>query len=231
MSDPKIIVALDYANAEAALTMADQIDPKRARVKVGKELFTRSGPQVVDALVKRGFDVFLDLKYHDIPNTVAKACAAAADLGVWMVNVHTLGGGAMMAAAKEAVGNTKDSPILIGVTLLTSMDQHTFDQIGLQGTMTDTVVRLAKLAKDSGLDGVVCSAQEATPLRQQLGQDFHLITPGIRPAGSDRGDQHRTMTPKQALAAGSHYLVIGRPITAAADPMQALLDIELSLKD
>lgn len=231
MSDPKIIVALDYANAEAALTMADQIDPKRARVKVGKELFTRSGPQVVDALVKRGFDVFLDLKYHDIPNTVAKACAAAADLGVWMLNVHTLGGGAMMTAAREAVGNTDDRPILIGVTLLTSMDQQTFDQIGLQGTMTDTVIRLAKLAKASGLDGVVCSAQEATPLRDQVGQDFQLITPGIRPAGSDHGDQHRTMTPKQALAAGSHYLVIGRPITAAADPMQALLDIELSLKD
>lgn len=231
MSDPKIIVALDYANAEAALTMADQIDPKRARVKVGKELFTRSGPQVVDALVKRGFDVFLDLKYHDIPNTVAKACAAAADLGVWMLNVHTLGGGAMMSAAKEAVGNTNDSPILIGVTLLTSMDKQTFDQIGLQGTMTDTVVRLATLAKNSGLDGVVCSAQEATPLREQLGQDFQLITPGIRPAGSDRGDQHRTMTPQQALAAGSHYLVIGRPITAATDPMQALLDIERSLED
>ncbi|EEF80366.1 orotidine-5'-phosphate decarboxylase [Methylophaga thiooxydans] len=231
MSDPKIIVALDYANAEAALTMADQIDPKRARVKVGKELFTRSGPQVVDALVKRGFDVFLDLKYHDIPNTVAKACAAAADLGVWMLNVHTLGGGAMMSAAKEAVGNTSDSPILIGVTLLTSMDKQTFDQIGLQGTMTDTVVRLATLAKNSGLDGVVCSAQEATPLREQLGQDFQLITPGIRPAGSDRGDQHRTMTPQQALAAGSHYLVIGRPITAATDSMQALLDIERSLED
>lgn len=230
MSDPKIIVALDYATADAALHMADKIDPKRARVKVGKELFTRSGPHVVDALVKRGFDVFLDLKYHDIPNTVAKACAAAADLGVWMLNVHTLGGGAMMSAAKAAVGSDKDAPILIGVTLLTSMDQDTFNQIGLTGTMTDTVIRLANLAKDSGLDGVVCSAQEATALRDQLGQEFQLITPGIRPAGSDHGDQHRIMTPKQALDAGSHYLVIGRPITAAAEPMQALLDIELSLK-
>lgn len=230
MSDPKIIVALDYATADAALHMADQIDPKRARVKVGKELFTRSGPHVVDALVKRGFDVFLDLKYHDIPNTVAKACAAAADLGVWMLNVHTLGGAAMMSAAKQAVGNADDAPILIGVTLLTSMDQDTFNQIGLTGTMTDTVIRLANLAKDSGLDGVVCSAQEATALRDQLGSEFQLITPGIRPAGSDRGDQHRTMTPKQALNAGSHYLVIGRPITAAAEPMQALSDIELSLK-
>lgn len=229
MSDPKIIVALDYADSNAALKLADQIDPQRARVKVGKELFTRSGPEVVKALVSRGFDVFLDLKYHDIPHTVGRACAAAADLGVWMMNVHTLGGGAMMQSAREAVGSDADSPILIGVTLLTSMDQKTFDQIGLSGNMTDTVLRLAQLARDSGLDGVVCSAQEATPLRDSLGSDFQLITPGIRPAGSDRGDQHRTMTPKQALDAGSHYLVIGRPITAAADPMQALLDIETSL--
>lgn len=229
MSDPKIIVALDYADSNAALKLADQIDPQRARVKVGKELFTRSGPEVVKALVSRGFDVFLDLKYHDIPHTVGRACAAAADLGVWMMNVHTLGGGAMMQSAREAVGSDADSPILIGVTLLTSMDQKTFDQIGLSGNMTNTVLRLAQLAKDSGLDGVVCSAQEATPLRDSLGSDFQLITPGIRPAGSDRGDQHRTMTPKQALDAGSHYLVIGRPITAAADPMQALLDIETSL--
>ena len=229
MSDPKIIVALDYATADAALAMADQIDPKRARVKVGKELFTRSGPTVVRDLVSRGFDVFLDLKYHDIPNTVAKACAAATDLGVWMLNVHTLGGGAMMVAAREAVGQSYDSPLLIGVTLLTSMDQLTFEQIGLSGSMTDTVIRLASLAKESGLDGVVCSAQEATPLRDKLGRDFQLITPGIRPAGSEQGDQHRTMTPKQAMEAGSHYLVIGRPITAAKDPMQALLDIETSL--
>ena len=214
-----------------ASTNIDKGDPKRARVKVGKELFTRSGPQVVEALVKRGFDVFLDLKYHDIPNTVAKACGAAADLGVWMLNVHTLGGTAMMSAAKAAVGDSDEAPILIGVTLLTSMDQQTFNQIGLTGTMTDTVVRLANLAKDSGLDGVVCSAQEASPLRAQLGEAFQLITPGIRPAGSDRGDQHRTMTPKEALAAGSHYLVIGRPITMSKDPMQALLDIEQSLTD
>lgn len=229
MSDPKIIIALDYPDANAALTMADQIDPRRARVKVGKELFTRSGPDVVRQLVSRGFDVFLDLKYHDIPHTVGRACAAAADLGVWMLNVHTLGGMAMMQAAKQAVGNDADSPILIGVTLLTSMDQKTFEQIGLRGKMIDTVLRLAGLAKDSGLDGVVCSAQEATTLRDNLGAEFQLITPGIRPAGSDQGDQHRTMTPKQALEAGSHYLVIGRPVTAAADPMKALLEIENSL--
>lgn len=229
MSDPRIIVALDYATANDALQMADQIDPKRARVKVGKELFTRSGPSVVTALVSRGFDVFLDLKYHDIPHTVAKACAAAADLGVWMLNVHTLGGAAMMEAAREAVDSASTQPILIGVTLLTSMDQTTFEQIGLSGNMSDTVIRLAKMAKSSGLDGVVCSAQEASALRENLGEAFQLITPGIRPAGSDVGDQHRIMTPKQAIEAGSHYLVIGRPITAASDPMQALADIEKSL--
>jgi orotidine-5'-phosphate decarboxylase len=229
MSDPRIIVALDYATANDALQMADQIDPKRARVKVGKELFTRSGPSVVTDLVSRGFDVFLDLKYHDIPHTVAKACAAAADLGVWMLNVHTLGGAAMMEAAREAVDSASTQPILIGVTLLTSMDQTTFEQIGLSGNMSGTVIRLAKMAKNSGLDGVVCSAQEASALRENLGEAFQLITPGIRPAGSDVGDQHRIMTPKQAIEAGSHYLVIGRPITAASDPMQALTDIEKSL--
>ena len=230
MSDSKIIVALDYPTADAAFALANQLDPARCRLKIGKELFTRSGPKAVETLVSQGFDVFLDLKYHDIPNTVAKACAAAADLGVWMMNVHSLGGGAMMTAAREAIGDASDRPLLIGVTLLTSMDQHTFDQVGLQGSITDTVLRLANLAKESGLDGVVCSAQEASKLRAQHGNDFQLITPGIRPANSDQGDQHRTMTPAEALAAGSSYLVIGRPITAAADPMAALQAIESSLK-
>ncbi len=229
MSDPKIIVALDYPDSHSALSMADQIDPASARVKVGKELFTRAGPEVVRSLVNRGFDVFLDLKYHDIPHTVGRACAAAADLGVWMMNVHALGGMAMMQAAREAVGDSPDAPRLIAVTLLTSMDQQTFDLIGLSGTLAENVVKLACLAKDSGLDGVVCSAQEAPALREELGDSFQLITPGIRPAGSDRGDQHRTMTPAEAIAAGSHYLVIGRPVTAAKDPMQALREIEKSL--
>ncbi len=229
MSDSKIIVALDYPTSDAALNLAKQLDPQRCRLKIGKELFTRAGPAVVETLVKQGFDIFLDLKYHDIPHTVAKACAAAADLGVWMMNVHALGGGAMMTAAREAIGNQSDRPLLIGVTLLTSMDQETFEQIGLQGTLTDTVLRLAKLADDSGLDGVVCSAQEAAQLRKQRGEDFQLITPGIRPASSAQGDQHRTMTPAEAINAGSSYLVIGRPITAAADPMAALKDIEKSL--
>lgn len=229
MVDPKIIVALDYSTADAAIAVANQLDPTRCRLKVGKELFTCSGPKTIAALNRQGFDIFLDLKYHDIPNTVAKSCAVATNLGVWMMNVHTLGGGAMMAAAREAVGHVADRPILIGVTLLTSIDQHSFNQIGWQGSMTDTVLRLANLAKQNGLDGVVCSAQEVPQLRAQHGNDFQLITPGIRPANSEQDDQHRTMTPAQALAAGSSYLVIGRPITAAADPMAALQAIENSL--
>ena len=229
MSESKIIVALDYPTVDEALALAKQLDPARCKLKIGKELFTRSGPATVEILVKQGFDIFLDLKYHDIPNTVAKACAAAADLGVWMVNVHTLGGSAMMTAARQAVGNHADRPLLIGVTLLTSMDQATFTEIGLQGTITDTVLRLATLADKSGLDGVVCSAQEATQLRAQHGRHFQLITPGIRPENSAQGDQHRTMTPAQAVAAGSSYLVIGRPITSAENPMAALVVIELSL--
>jgi orotidine-5'-phosphate decarboxylase len=229
MSDPKIIVALDYPNAAAAMALSSQLDPQRCRLKIGKELFTRSGPAIVETLVNDGFDLFLDLKYHDIPNTVANACKAAADLGVWMLNVHALGGGTMMSAARDAIGQTSDRPLLIAVTLLTSMDQATFEQLGLQGNISDTVLRLAKLADDSGLDGVVCSAQEATKLRAQHSNDFQLVTPGIRPANSEQGDQHRTMTPAEALAAGSSYLVIGRPITAATDPMAALTAIEKSL--
>jgi len=229
MSDSKIIIALDYPSSDAALALAKQLDPQRCRLKIGKELFTRSGPKVVEILTKRGFDIFLDLKYHDIPNTVAKACAAAADLGVWMMNVHALGGAAMMTAAKESLGSQSDRPLLIAVTLLTSMDQTTCDQIGLQGSITDTVLRLAKSADDNGLDGVVCSAQEATQLRAQHSTDFKLITPGIRPVNSIQSDQHRTMTPNEAISAGSSYLVIGRPITGAKDPMAALEAIEKSL--
>lgn len=229
MSDSKIIVALDYPFADAALALAKQLDPTRCKLKIGKELYTSAGPATVEILVEQGFDIFLDLKYHDIPNTVAKACSAAADLGVWMMNVHTLGGSAMMTAARQAIGNQADRPLLIGVTLLTSMDQTTFDEIGLQGSITDTVLRLAALADNSGLDGVVCSAQEATTLRSRHDKNFQLITPGIRPENSAQGDQHRTMTPAKAIAAGSNYLVIGRPITAAENPMAALAAIELSL--
>jgi orotidine-5'-phosphate decarboxylase len=229
MSDSKIIVALDYSTADAAKQLADQLDPSRCKLKVGKELFTRSGPQIVKDLNAQGFDIFLDLKYHDIPNTVAKACSAAADLGVWMMNVHALGGNAMMKAAREALGDSDDRPFLIAVTLLTSMDQTTFTQLGLQGTIADTVLKLAQNTQDSGLDGVVCSAQEASILRQKHGDAFQLVTPGIRPTNSVQGDQHRTMTPPEAINAGSSFLVIGRPITASTNPMQALADIEASL--
>ena len=229
MSDSKIIVALDYPTMAAAISLAKQLDPNRCKLKVGKELFTRSGPQAVEQLTAMGFDIFLDLKYHDIPSTVAKACRAAADLGVWMMNVHTLGGPAMMTAARDALANDTQRPLLIGVTLLTSMDEQTFQHIGLTGTISETVLRLADMAEQSGLDGVVCSAQEATTLRAQHGQQFQLVTPGIRPAHSDTGDQHRTMTPLEAIDAGSSYLVIGRPITAAENPMQALEAIETSL--
>ena len=229
MSDSKIIVALDYPTMAAAISLAKQLDPSRCKLKVGKELFTRSGPQIVEQLTVMGFDIFLDLKYHDIPSTVAKACRAAADLGVWMMNVHTLGGPAMMTAARDALANDTQRPLLIGVTLLTSMDEQTFQHIGLTGTISETVLRLADMAEQSGLDGVVCSAQEATTLRAQHGQQFQLVTPGIRPAHSDTGDQHLTMTPPEAIDAGSSYLVIGRPITAAQNPMQALEAIETSL--
>lgn len=229
MSDSKIIVALDYSSAADALALTDQLDPLRCRLKIGKELFTHSGSIIVETLIKQGYDIFLDLKYHDIPNTVANACTAAADLGVWMINVHALGGGAMMQAAREVLGNSSDRPLLIAVTLLTSMDRKTFEQIGLQGTIKDTVLRLAQLTHESGLDGVVCSAHEAAILRNQLGQNFKLITPGIRPENTAHGDQHRIMTPAQAVDAGSSYLVIGRPITASADPMAALEAIEKSI--
>ena len=229
MAESKIIIALDYPTTKQALALSSQLDSQRCRLKIGKELFTRSGPSIVETLVKQGFDIFLDLKYHDIPNTVAKACSAAADLGVWMMNVHALGGAPMMLAAREATGDQADRPLLIAVTLLTSMDRSIVQQIGLHGSISDSVLRLAKLASNSGLDGVVCSAREATELRHQHGSDFKLITPGIRPTNSIQSDQHRTMTPVEAISAGSSYLVIGRPITAADDPMAAFEAIDNSL--
>ena len=230
MSDSKIIVALDYPTMASAISLANQLDPDRCKLKVGKELFTCSGPQIVENLTAKGFDIFLDLKYHDIPNTVAKACRVAADLGVWMVNVHTLGGQDMMVAAREAISDKPQRPLLIGVTLLTSMDEETFQQIGLVGTLESTVIKLANLAQKSGLDGVVCSPLETKLLRTRHTENFQLITPGIRPTDSESNDQHRTMTPIQAVNAGSNYLVIGRPITNATNPMQALEAIENTLR-
>ncbi|MFO8024004.1 orotidine-5'-phosphate decarboxylase [Thiohalophilus sp.] len=225
-----VIVALDYANARDALAFADNVSPERCRLKVGKELFTAEGPQLVRELVAREFEVFLDLKFHDIPNTVAKACAAAAELGVWMINVHTLGGSKMMTAARDAVAQSSRKPLLIGVTILTSMGAEDLQEIGLSGEPMANVEKLATLAANSGLDGVVCSPREVSSLRQKLPADFQLVTPGIRPAGSASGDQTRIMTPAEAIGAGSNYLVIGRPITQAEHPMQALSMIEQELE-
>jgi len=222
-NDPKIIVALDFPSQNPALELVDKLDPSKCRLKVGKELFTRSGPQLVEGLQKRGFEVFLDLKFHDIPNTTSAAVAAAADLGVWMVNVHASGGEKMMAACRERLETFgADRPLLIAVTVLTSMNADDLAGIGITDSPEAQVSRLATLTKNCGLDGVVCSAQEAPKLKAEQGADFKLITPGIRPLTADKGDQQRIMTPTDALKAGSDYLVIGRPITQASDPLAAL---------
>ena len=224
-----VIVALDYPDAAQALAMADQLDPARVRVKVGKEIFTRSGPAIVEGLHKKGFELFLDLKFHDIPNTVAGAVSAAADMGVWMVNVHASGGQRMMEAAANAIANLARRPHLIAVTVLTSMEAADLEQVGVTDEPRVQVQRLAELAKRSGMDGVVCSAQEASMLKAACGQQFELVTPGIRPAGADAGDQRRVLTPVQARDAGVDYMVIGRPITQAAEPTAVVDEILQSL--
>lgn len=231
MIDSRIIVALDYSEAKDALAMAARLDPKSCRVKVGKELFTVAGPALVESLTARGFGVFLDLKFHDIPNTVASACKAAARLGVWMMNVHASGGRAMLQAAREAIAGGVDSPKLIAVTVLTSMADADLDDIGMRGPAAEAVKRLANLAQAAGLDGVVCSAQEAAALRKGCGPGFNLVTPGIRLPEEAAGDQKRVTTPTDAVAAGADYLVIGRPITRAADPLSVLEKINASLGD
>ncbi len=225
-TDPKIIVALDYPTASAASALVEQLDPQLCRLKVGKELFTASGPAWVESLVVKGYDVFLDLKFHDIPHTVAQACKVAASLGIWMVNVHAMGGRAMMTAAREALEGVPQRPKLIAVTVLTSMGANDLADLGITEAPHQLVRRLARLARNCGLDGVVCSAQEAGMLRQEQGADFCLVTPGIRPASATKDDQNRIMTPADALRAGANYLVIGRPITQAADPLQALRAIQ-----
>lgn len=227
-----ILVALDYHDLNSALQFVDRIDPRQCRLKVGKEMFTLFGPALVKTLQQRGFEVFLDLKFHDIPNTTAHAVAAAADLGVWMVNVHASGGARMMSAAREALmpfGD--DAPLLIAVTVLTSMDEEDLKGLGIMLSPAQQAERLAKLTHECGLDGVVCSAQEAAHFKQTIGQDFALVTPGIRPAGSDAGDQRRIMTPQQAQQAGVDYMVIGRPITQSADPAATLQQILHSLQE
>jgi len=223
---PRVIVALDYASATEALAFVDQIEPTLCRVKIGKELFTAAGPDLVKSIVRRGFDLFLDLKFHDIPNTTARAVAAAADLGVWMVNVHASGGSRMMEAAAAALQRTGSDTLLTAVTVLTSMTSEDLREVGVFCDSRVQVLRLAALARDAGLQGVVCSAQETALISEHLGKDFLRVTPGIRPAGfgvSD--DQRRTMTPSAAIANGSHLLVVGRPVTQADDPRRALLAI------
>ncbi len=232
ITGPRVIVALDYPSAEAALAFVATVDPGLCRLKVGKELFTRSGPALVEQLVGKGFDVFLDLKFHDIPNTVAQACSAAAELGVWMMNVHASGGRRMMMAAREALDKvTGTRPLLIGVTVLTSMGQEDLAEIGISVAPADQVARLAALAQDSGLDGVVCSPRESALLRERQGDEFLLVTPGVRPAGAEIGDQKRVLTPEEAVRQGSDYLVIGRPVTQASDPVAVLQAINDSTAD
>jgi len=221
----RVIVALDFTDAPEALAFVARVTPSECRLKIGLELFTAAGPDLVTHLVTKGFDVFLDLKFHDIPNTVSRACLRAANLGVWMLNVHTLGGGKMLEAAREAIDRASHRPHLIGVTLLTSHGDEEASQIGLRDDVKHGVQRLAELARHSRLDGVVCSAQEAAALRQQCGNNFLLVTPGIRLAGSPADDQQRTLTPAEAIAQGADYLVIGRPITRAVDPLSTLATI------
>ncbi|HEV2220371.1 MAG TPA: orotidine-5'-phosphate decarboxylase [Casimicrobiaceae bacterium] len=233
---PRVIVALDFADPAQAMALADRLDPRQCAVKVGKELFVVAGPEPVRRLVERGFNVFLDLKFHDIPNTVAQACAVAARMGVWMIDVHAAGGRAMLTAARDAVatatvaaGQGAARPLLVAVTVLTSLDGAALAETGVAADPGAQALRLAILARHCGLDGVVCSAIEAPVLRAALGPDFALVTPGIRPAGSAKDDQARIVTPEQALARGASFLVIGRPITAAADPVAALAGINRSL--
>jgi orotidine-5'-phosphate decarboxylase len=224
-----ILVALDFPSAESAIALARQLDPTLCRVKVGKELYTRCGPEILNELHKLGFEVFLDLKFHDIPNTTAQAVGVAADMGVWMVNVHASGGRRMMEACAEKLSQYSNAPLLIGVTVLTSMERTDLLDLGIDADPIDHVMRLAKLTKECGLDGVVCSSHEVSQLKQTLGSEFQLVTPGIRPASAELGDQRRVMTPSEALAAGSDYLVIGRPITKAEKPLAALEDIVKSI--
>ena len=226
---PRVIVALDYPDADSASRLVMRLDSAQCRLKIGKELFTAVGPDFVRRLVDLGFDVFLDLKFHDIPSTVARACRAAARLGVWMMNVHALGGERMLVSAREALSELTRPPLLVAVTILTSMDETDLRSIGLGGAPGDHVIRLATLAYDCGLDGVVCSSRETHVLRTRLGRSFRLVTPGIRPSGSQMDDQRRVMTPVDAVRNGSTYLVIGRPITQADDPLGILLTINKEL--
>lgn len=231
MDSKRVIVPLDFPDATRALAMATRLDPALCRVKVGKELFVAEGPAIVHRLHDAGFEVFLDLKFHDIPNTVAGACRAAARLGVWMVNVHATGGEAMLEAAREAVGSAARPPLLIAVTVLTSLTDAELSAVGLSGSAADNVDRLAALTARCGLDGVVCSPLEARALKARHGEAFKLVTPGIRLPDSPADDQRRVLTPAEAAREGADYLVVGRPITQAPDPVAALRAIGAQLAE
>jgi orotidine-5'-phosphate decarboxylase len=231
LDNRRVIVPLDVPDEQSALALAARLDPKLCRVKVGKELFVAAGPAVVGRLQERGFDVFLDLKFHDIPNTVEGACRAAAKLGVWMMNVHASGGEVMMRAAREAIDGVARPPLLVAVTILTSLRDADLERVGFAQGVPQTVDRLARLTRECGLDGVVCSAQEAPRIRDALGTDFVLVTPGIRLADAMADDQARVVTPPEAIRLGAHYLVIGRPITQSPDPAATLESIRASLQE
>lgn len=220
-----IIVALDFSDTKEALQFVEKLQPNLCRLKVGKALFTKAGPTFVEQLIGKGFDIFLDLKFHDIPHTVAKACAVAADLGVWMLNMHASGGADMMSLAREMLDKGGHRPLLIGVTVLTSMDAEIFRKLGMQCSIEEQVMRLSQLSYDAGCDGVVCSAHEVKKLREHFGKKFQLVTPGIRIKGSDSHDQKRIMSPRQAMQLGSDHLVIGRSITQSPNPAKVIEDI------
>ena len=220
--EPRVIVALDYKNEEDALRFVELVNPSLCKLKVGKELFTHTGPNFVSNLIKRGFDVFLDLKFYDIPSTVSKAVAAADDMGVWMTDIHASGGSKMMEEARNTLDKNNSEMLIIAVTVLTSLSRSDLSEVGISFSPEQQVSKLASLAKKSGMDGVVASALEAAELRNSYGDDFILVTPGIRHNLVTINDQKRVMTPSQAIFSGSNYLVIGRPITQASNPVSAL---------
>ncbi|ALO46281.1 orotidine-5'-phosphate decarboxylase [Pseudohongiella spirulinae] len=224
-----IIVALDFEERQQALDLVRELDPSQCRVKVGKELFTRFGPDLVREIQALGFEIFLDLKFHDIPNTVNKAVRAAAELGVWMLTLHASGGAAMLQAARDAVQGMDHPPLLVAVTVLTSLESSDLAVQGIERSVEEQVQRLASLAQGNGMDGVVCSAAEAVSLRKLLSENFLLVTPGIRPTGANADDQKRIVTPADAVQSGSNYLVIGRPITRARDPHLKLSEIQAEI--
>ncbi len=229
MMTSKVIVALDFNNLTEVMEFVQQIKPSECRLKVGKELFTAYGPQIIRELQALGFEIFLDLKFHDIPNTVYKAIRVASDLGVWMVNVHASGGREMLTKARQAIEDSQHKPLLIAVTILTSLSESAVAEIGYQHSLVEQTLHLARLSYECGLDGVVCSAHEAAAIKLATSAEFLTVTPGIRLNTDKVDDQTRIMTPSIAVASGADYLVIGRPITKSVLPIETLQGINQSL--